>query len=70
MFGEPVKDWTGKVLGWVDTDKNGNQTVKNFGGRVLAIYDARNNRTTDFAGKHLSEGNTAISYIYLESNKH
>ena len=68
MFGEPVKDWTGKVLGWVDTDKNGNQVVKNFGGRVLAKYDAKANKTTDFAGRKLSEGNTAISYIYLENN--
>ena len=34
MFGEPVKDWTGKVLGYVDTDKYGNQTVKNFGGKA------------------------------------
>lgn len=66
MFGEPVKDWTGKVLGFVDTDKYGNQTVKNFGGKVLAYYDAKKNRTTDFAGKKLSEGNTAISYIYLQ----
>lgn len=66
MFGEPVKDWTGKVLGFVDTDKYGNQTVKNFGGKVLAYYDAKRNRTTDFAGKVLSEGNTAISYIYVK----
>ena len=66
MFGEPVKDWTGKVLGFVDTDKFGNQTVKNFGGKVLAFYDAKRDVTTDFAGKVLSKGNTAISYIYLK----
>lgn len=66
-FGEPVKDWTGKILGWVDTDSHGNQVVKNFGGRVLAKYDAQNDRTTDFAGKVLSHGNTAIAYIYKEN---
>ena len=66
-FGEPVKDWTGKVLGWVDTDSKGNQVVKNFGGKVLAKYDVMKNRTTDFNGRKLSEGNTAISYIYLEN---
>ena len=68
-FGEPIKDWNGRVLGWVDTDSRGNQVVKNFGGRILARYDAINNRTTDFAGKKLSEGNTAVSYIYIEANR-
>lgn len=68
-FGEPVKDWTGRVLGWIETDKKGNQIIKNFGGKVLARYDAVNDRTTDFAGKMLSRGNTAISYIYIEANK-
>ena len=64
MAREAVKDWTGKVLGWVDTDSRGNQTVYNFGMRVLAKYDAQNDRTTDFAGKVLSRGNTAVAYIY------
>lgn len=66
MFGEPVRDWTGRVLGFVETDKNGNQTVRNFGGKVLAYYNKNRDWTTDFAGKVLSRGNTAISYIYLE----
>lgn len=66
MFGEPVRDWTGRVLGFVETDKNGNQTVRNFGGKVLAYYNKQRDWTTDFAGKVLSRGNTAISYIYLE----
>ena len=66
MAREAVKDWTGKVLGWVDTDSSGNQIVYNFGLRVLAKYDARKNITTDYVGKKLSEGNTAIAYIYLE----
>lgn len=66
MFGEPVKDWSGKVLGFVETDKKGNQIVKNFGGKVLARYNAEKDWTTDYAGKLLSRGNTAISYIYLE----
>ena len=66
MFGEPVKDWSGRVLGFVETDKKGNQIVKNFGGKVLARYNAEKDWTTDYAGKLLSRGNTAISYIYLE----
>ena len=68
MGREAVKDWTGKILGWVDTDSKGNQIVYNFGLRVLAKYDAYNDRTTDFAGKVLSHGNTAIAYIYKEND--
>ena len=68
MARESVKDWTGKVLGWVDTDSSGNQIVYNFGLRVLAKYDAQKNITTDFAGRKLSEGNTAISHIYADNN--
>ena len=68
MGREAVKDWTGKILGWVDTDNKGNQIVYNFGLRVLAKYDAYNDWTTDFAGKVLSRGNTAIAYIYKEND--
>lgn len=66
FFGEPVKDWAGKVLGWVETDNRGNQTVRNFGGRVLAYYRADRDVTTDWAGKVVSRGNTAISHIYTD----
>ena len=68
MKEEAVKDWAGKVLGWVRTDDRGNQIVYNFGHRVLAKYDAQNDRTTDYAGRVLSHGNTAIAYIYKDNN--
>jgi len=67
MARESVKDWMGRILGWVDTNSDGNQIAYNFGLRVLAKYDAQRNITTDFAGRKLSEGNTAIAYIM--SNK-
>lgn len=63
-FGENVKDWTGKVIGMVDTDSRGNQTVKDFAGKVLGYYDAEKNITKDWTGRKVSEGNTAISFIY------
>ena len=66
MFGEAVKDWNGKILGWVETDSRGNQIVRNFSGKIVAKYDAQGDRTTDFAGRVLSRGNTAIAHIYTD----
>ena len=40
---ETIRDWTGKIIGFIDTDNEGNKTVRDFYGRITGRYDKRFN---------------------------
>lgn len=64
---EPVREFGGKIIGWVETDSEGNQDIRNFYGVIIARYDARINVTRDFYGKVLTQGNTASGQLFNPS---
>lgn len=64
MSKEPVKNWYGKILGWVEEESNGNKIYKDFYGRIVARYEKQSNVTKDFYGRQLTKGDTGIGMIY------
>ena len=64
---EPVRAFNGKIIGWVETDNEGNQLIRAFTGKVLAKYDKKFDVTRDFYGRVISRGNTAIGQLYNPS---
>ena len=64
---EPVREFGGKIIGWVETDIDGNQEVRNFYGTIIARYDAKIKVTRDFYGKILTQGNTAMGQLFNPS---
>lgn len=66
MSKEAIREFSGKIIGWVETDSEGNQIVRNFPGQIVARYDARNNVTRNFTGLIISKGNTAIGQLYVK----
>lgn len=64
---EPVRDFYGRVVGWVETDNEGNQIIRAFSGRIIAKYDKRFDVTREFSGRVISKGNTAIGQLYNPS---
>lgn len=54
-----VRDWTGKIIGKIETDTQGNKIVRDFYGRILGRYDARCDVTRDFYGRVLTKGDTS-----------
>jgi len=64
---EPVREFGGKIIGWVETDTQGNQEVRNFNGTIIARYDARIKITRDFYGRELTKGNTAMGQLFNPS---
>ena len=63
-----IRDFYGKILGWIETDAEGNKTARDFYGKILGYYKKRYDHTTDFYGKVLSNGDTVVSLIYAENN--
>lgn len=64
MEKEAIREFSGKIIGWVETDNNGNQLVRNFIGNIIAKYDSNMNVTRDFLGNIISRGNTAVGQLY------
>lgn len=65
MTEEYIKDFSGKILGIVQTDSNGDQIAKDFQSqKILGYYRAKYNHTTDFFGRIIAKGNCVVSLIY------
>lgn len=67
MNKEPVREFSGKIIGWIETDNQGNQIIRAFSGRMIAKYDKQSDVTRDFYGKIISKGNTAVGQLYNPS---
>ena len=62
-----IEDFNDYVSKQTETDANGNQTVRSFPGRqILGYYKKDRDVTTDFYGRIISRGNTAIALIYKD----
>lgn len=61
---EPIRQFGGKIIGYLETDKEGNQQVRNFYGQILGSYDKKCNCTRDFYGRKVTEGNTVLGFLY------
>ena len=62
----PVRDYTGKILGYIEEDKDGNQRCRAFTGRVLGYYDKASDTTRDFYGKVITKGNSCMGFLYQD----
>ncbi len=64
-----VKDWTGKIIGFIDVEKNGAKTVRNFHGKILGKYDPRFNITQDFHGRRIAQGDQSSMLFSMFPDK-
>ena len=60
----PIKDFYGKIIGWIDEETNGDKVAKDFYGKILGKYRKSTNKTYDFYGKIISEGDTTSGLIW------
>ncbi len=60
---EPIKDWTGKILGFVDKEASGKKTLRDFYGRILGTYDPQLNVTREFSGRVVAKGDVLMTLL-------
>mgnify|MGYP007064931448 FL=1 len=61
---ETIKDWTGKILGFVETDsRTGNKIIRDFYGRIKGKYDKKLNVTRDFYGRKVANGDQLLMML-------
>ena len=68
MGRETIKDFYGKVLGFVDTDANGDKIARDFYGKIVGRYKKSSNTTYDFYGKIVARGDAIVGTIYAANN--
>lgn len=58
-----LKDFQGRIIGYVETDEKGNQTIKDFYHRIQGKYDKATNTTRDFYGRIIGRGNILTTLL-------
>lgn len=56
MEKQTIKDFSGRIIGTIETDASGNKTVKAFSGKILGYYKKNIDATTNFTGKIIARG--------------
>jgi len=62
MAREAIKDWQGKILGWVEWSGN-KKWLSDFSGRRLGFYDKSLNKTCDFSGRQVGSGDILMTLL-------
>lgn len=61
---EMVRDKSGRIIGWIETDQLGNKLVRDFSGHIKGRYKKVHNATFDFQGKIVAYGDTSAGLLY------
>lgn len=59
---ETLRDFYGRIIGYVRTDQRGNKTYYDFQRRTVAKYDGK--QTRDFYGLILGSGDLGMSQLF------
>lgn len=65
MATEYIREFSGKILGTIETQPNGDQIARGFPSqKILGYYRKAYDHTTDFFGRIIAKGNAVSSLIY------
>lgn len=69
MQEEIIKDFYHRIIGYVQTDSQGNKKAFDFYRRLLGTYSKQQNVTKDFYNRIVARGDAVVSLIYTEEAK-
>ncbi len=62
MARERITDWTGKTIGWVEWVGN-RKWLSDFYGKRLGYYDKSYDKTFDFYGRQVGNGDLVMTLL-------
>lgn len=65
-LGEPIRDFSGKILGYIQEEPSGDKTVRDFYGRILGYYDKSQNVTRDFYKRIVARGDASSALVFQQ----
>ena len=66
---EIIRDFYGRIIGYVSVEDNGDKTFRDFYRRILGTYDKSLNVTRDFYKRVVAKGDAGVGLIYAEHEK-
>lgn len=61
-----LKDFSGRIIGFVETDIKGNKTIRDFYRRIKGYYDAEQDVTRDFYKKIIARGDCSSMLLDIK----
>lgn len=62
---ETIKEYSGTILGYIDTESNGDKTVKSYSGQILGYYRKSSDTTVTYSGRILYRGDMSAALLVL-----
>lgn len=56
MAKETIREFSGRIIGYIETKPNGDKVVTAFSGRILGYYFKNRDVTTDFYQRIIARG--------------
>ena len=53
---EILRDFYGRIIGYIETDNQGNRTIRDKYRKILGYYDKKSNVTRDFYKRIIAKG--------------
>ena len=67
---EILRDFYGKIIGYIETDNIGNKVIRDKYRKILGRYDKKSNVTRDFYGRIVGRGDqSSILFLKDKLNK-
>ena len=61
---EPLKDFYGRIYGYIETKSNGDKIGYDFYRRIVGYYDKQANLTKDFYRRIVGKGDMLSALVY------
>ena len=69
MNEQPIRDFHGRIIGYIEEKSNGDKIVRDFYKRVLGKYDKSTNTTRDFYGRIIARGESTGLLLSLKKSR-
>ncbi len=66
MAKETIREFSGRIIGYIDTKPNGDKEVTSWTGRILGRYDYSENVTRDFYGRVVARGDASGMLLSMD----
>lgn len=64
MNEEIIRDFYGRIIGYIQTQPNGDKIVRDFYRRILGRYNKATNTTRDFYGRIIARGDQSSMLLH------
>ena len=63
MNSQTLKDWRGKIIGYIETLPNGDKILRDFYRRIKGKYHKKSDYTADFYGRRIGKGDLLLTLL-------